>query len=113
MRINEYKQLICKTLEKHHLLNLSEIHKYVPDAHFASIYRNTESLCRDGILKKVIIDKNNVRYELGSHNHGHFVCNNCETVEEVSVPSSIKKSHIISDMLIRGMCGGCSKVKNV
>jgi len=109
MRNNEYKQLICNTLERNHLLSLAEIHKEVPGAHFASIYRNTESLCKDNILKKIIIDKNNVRYELSSHNHGHLVCNDCDGIEEITVPESIKKIHNISDMLVRGMCGDCNQ----
>jgi Fe2+ or Zn2+ uptake regulation protein len=108
MRSNEYKQTICDILEKHHLLNLSEIHTEIPDAHFASIYRNVESLCKDGTLKKVVIGKNNVRYELASHGHGHFVCNDCDSVKEVDVPQSIKQNHSqVSDVLIRGLCDNC------
>lgn len=111
MRNNEYKQTICQVLEKHHLLSLSEIHTEIPHAHFASIYRNTENLCDEGVLKKVVMSKNNVRYELASHKHGHFVCNDCDSVEEVHVPESVKKSHAyISDMLIRGICNTCKNI---
>ncbi len=108
MRSSEYKQIISNILEKHHLLNLAEIHTYIPDAHFTSIYRNVEALCKDGILKKIVINKNNVRYELASHGHGHFVCNDCHSIEEVHVPEAIKRGHSqISDMLIRGLCDNC------
>ena len=108
MRTNEYKKSICGVLEKHHLLSLSAIHKEIPDAHFASIYRNVEALCESGILKKVVIGKNNIQYELTSHGHGHFVCNDCDLVKEVDVPPSIKQKHSqVSDMLIRGLCDNC------
>lgn len=108
MRSNEYKQSICEVLKKHHLLNLSEIHTEIPNAHFASIYRNVEALYKDGTLKKVVIGKNNIRYELASHSHGHFVCNDCDSVKEVDVPKSIKNNHSqVSHILIRGLRGLC------
>lgn len=109
MKYHRYKDSIIKVLEKNHLLNLAEIHTQVPDAHFASIYRNVEGLCNEGVLKKVIVDKNNVYYELASHNHGHFVCDSCDEVTEVPVPKSIQKNHQnLSEMTIRGTCKDCS-----
>ena len=110
MRTNEYKKLILAVMEKNHLLSLAEIHAQIPDAHFASIYRNVESLCEKGVLKKVTIDKNNTQYEMASHGHGHFVCNDCNTVEEMEVPESIKGARAsVSDMLVRGKCEDCIK----
>lgn len=114
MRSNEYKKLICEVLENHHLLSLAEIHDYIAEAHFASIYRNVEGLCKEGVLKKIVVDKKDVRYELTSHDHGHFVCNDCDLVEEVDVPNLVKKNYVqVSDVMIRGICKDCFKVKNI
>ena len=93
-------------------MNLAEIHIHIPNAHFASIYRNVEALCNDGILKKIIISKDNVKYELASHNHGHFVCNDCENIEKIHVPESIKNSHSqVSDLTVRGLCDECNNTE--
>jgi Fe2+ or Zn2+ uptake regulation protein len=109
MKKDTYKQMICRLLQEHHLLNLSEIHECIPDAHFASIYRNVEALCKDGVLKKIVISKDNVKYELASHSHGHFVCDDCEEIEEIQMPKTIMNNHTeISDMTVRGVCDNCS-----
>jgi len=114
MRGNEYKKIITEVLRNNHILNLSEIHAKVPEAHFASIYRNVEAMCDEGILKKVVMGKNNVRYELSSHGHGHFICNDCDVVQELDVPIFTDNRRImISDMLVRGLCGDCSDTKLV
>lgn len=109
MRSNTYKKSICEVLEKHHLLNLSEIHEQIPEAHFASVYRNAEALCQEGIVKKIVVDRDNVKYELASNNHGHFVCDDCSVIEELSIPQSIKSAKPkTSDMLVRGLCKDCA-----
>lgn len=114
MRANEYQKIIAKVLQQHHLLSLAEIHAQVPEAHFTSIYRNVEHMCDEGLLKKVVISKNNVRYELASHGHGHFVCNDCDTVAEVDVPVSMNRHYAqISEMLLRGVCVDCSSAQKV
>lgn len=108
MRSSEYKQKIYEVFKTHHLLSLSEIHTFIPEAHFASIFRNVESLCEDGVLKKVVVDKNNIQYELASHDHGHFICNDCSSIHEVELKPFKKKTHHVSDVTIRGVCEDCS-----
>jgi len=113
MRSSIYRNLICDVLQKHHLLNLSEIHKHIPDAHFASIYRNIEALHKGGILRKVTIDKNNVKYELASHDHGHFACIECESVSEIDITLNTHQKQSVgnvSDILVRGLCLKCTNI---
>lgn len=110
MRTSEYQQPIFEVLEKHHLLTMAQIHEQIPNAHFASIYRNVEALCKKGIVKKVVVGKKNIQYELASHSHGHFVCDDCDDVSEFEVPKAMYKTHgKISDVVVRGTCDDCGE----
>lgn len=114
MRLNSYKNQILELFRSNHLLSLEQIHGNISEAHFASIYRNVESLCNANVLKKVVISKNNVFYELASHNHAHFVCDGCEVVQEYDLPKEYLQSRtigLVSDVMIRGKCLGCATIK--
>lgn len=112
MRSSVYKDKILVLFNQNHLLNLDEIHKKVPKAHFVSIYRNVENLCAEGLVKKLVVDKNNTYYELASHDHAHFICNDCNQVTECDLnkqnftPNGVG---VISDVLLRGKCVTCVK----
>jgi Fe2+ or Zn2+ uptake regulation protein len=113
MRINIYKNKILKLLEKNHLLGISDIHKKVRDANYSTIYRNVEQLVSDSLLKKIILDKDRVVYEINNsrNNHDHFVCTDCGDIEEINISENLQlsKKYKIKDLLVRGSCQDCNK----
>lgn len=111
MNKNIYKEKILNLLKKHHLLNISDIHKNIKDADYSTIFRNVEQLVKENKIKKIIIDKNNTNYESIEEDHYHFICNKCEKIEEIKEKIKIKNKEI-TDILIRGYCNKCKKSIN-
>jgi len=113
MRTNIYKDKIIKLLSRKHLLSIADIHKTLPEADYSTVYRNIEQLTSDKKIKKVVLDKGVVLYEINNeqNNHDHFVCNDCGSVEElerVDIDLVFLKNHNITDVLVRGVCQGCN-----
>jgi Fe2+ or Zn2+ uptake regulation protein len=108
MRNSSYKNNILKMLSKKHLLSVAEIREEV-GGDFSTVFRNLESLVKEGIIKKVVVSKDSVMYEKVSANpHDHFVCDDCGTVEEIKINrKGIKSKGSIKDILVRGVCTSC------
>lgn len=109
MRNSSYKNSILEMLSKKHLLSVAEIQKEV-GGDFSTVFRNLESLVKEGAIKKVVISKDSVMYEkVGKSEHDHFVCEGCGKVDSVDIKHDrLKVSGVIKDILIRGLCGKCS-----
>ena len=113
MRTNIYKDKILDLLKKNHLLSISDIHKKISGADYSTVYRNIEQLAIDKEIKKVILDKDKVMYEVSDkkNNHDHFVCVDCGSVDEIERPiinlPSFKKYNV-TDVLVRGFCQNCN-----
>jgi Fe2+ or Zn2+ uptake regulation protein len=108
MRTNIYKQKIIDLLNKHHLLSISQIHKYISEANNSTIFRNIEELLKQGQIRKIIVDDKNTSYELTNHTHDHFICNDCGKIESVKISHNIIKNKKIDNIIIRGNCNDCN-----
>lgn len=113
MRTNIYKDKILTILKKKHLLSIAEINKIIPEADHSTVFRNIEQLVGERQIKKILINNRSIAYELSSENHNHFICDSCGMVEliNISAKNSVLKNKIISDITVRGSCGGCNKRK--
>lgn len=109
MRTSVYKNKIIDILQKNHLMSISDIHKGLPDADFSTIFRNINSLCEIGKVKKITLDKDVVVYELvDGHSHDHFMCDDCGRIESIHLERKIKVgNNIVKDILFRGTCEEC------
>ena len=113
MRTNIYKDKIIALLEKNHLLSISDIHKKISDADYSTVYRNIEQLVSDEEIKKVVLDKDSVVYEINNikNKHDHFICTDCGSVDEIErsvISLGFLKKHNITDVLFRGICKSCN-----
>lgn len=111
VRNSVYKNKILEILAKKHLLSVADIQKEV-EADFSTVFRNLEALVKDGLAKKVVISKDQVLYEKagGEHQHDHFVCDDCGTIEEIKINrKGIKQKGVVRDILVRGVCVDCEK----
>jgi len=112
MRANIYKDKIIKLLKTKHLLSISDIHKKISDVDYSTVYRNVEQLINDGDIKKVVLDKDRIMYEIKSNDnqHDHFVCTSCGFIDELdrsTLKSESFKNYMITDILIKGLCMRC------
>ncbi len=111
MRTNVYKQKILDVLSKSHLISIADIHTQIPEADYSTIFRNVESLSKDGLIKKIILGKGVVMYEsVSNHAHDHFVCDDCGKVETLHLSRDFKLNGnaIIKDILLKGTCDDCN-----
>lgn len=78
----------------------------------ATVY-NTLALFEDkGLVTAIGTDQGKIRYDLVEHPHGHFICQSCGEVTNVSYEVSydpiIQDFQVQSEeMVIRGICDKC------
>lgn len=106
MKTNRYKEIIKKYISKNHLVSMSEISRFIPEANFSTIYRNVEQMVTDNELKKIVFDKDNIKYELSEYEHNHFICDECGDVDEVELKLK-DKTKVMRDAVVHGVCGKC------
>ena len=107
MRTNQYKEPILKTLKKGHLFTIADVQKQLPNVNHSTLFRNLEQLAEEGLVRKVTLKKNKVAYELNKE-HGHFVCDLCDEVSELNIPTSgLKRGYVVSDVVAHGTCAAC------
>jgi len=72
-------------------LSIKEIKKIVgkQGSDVATLYRNTESLTKEGLLVKVNLNGKNAAYELSSRgHHHHLICKSCGKVSDVKISTN-------------------------
>lgn len=108
MRTSSTQDTIISILNEHHLLSMKEIASRM-NVDFSTIFRNVETMCAHQLLKKIVIDKDTVKYELADHTHDHFICDDCGTIKEIALPAkeSLVAYGAISDIIIHGTCKAC------
>lgn len=108
-----------------HFLNLDHAQSY-SDLKFSlkgeidksTLYRNLTSFEQAGIIHRINDHTGTSKYAFGelpngSHNHAHFVCETCETVYCMEVPTPIKlnvpegfQTNKVQT-IIKGVCAKC------
>lgn len=86
-----------------------------------TFYRSFKTLNERGIIHKIVIDSQVVKYELSSSisnkgQHAHFYCNVCDTVQcievaeipDVMVPKDFKTYEV--ELMVKGQCDKCSDI---
>jgi Fe2+ or Zn2+ uptake regulation protein len=89
--------------------------------HMASISRTTvynvlNLLCDQGVVKRIAIEKNEMRYDANISNHMHFKCIDCGKVydlhtvsfPEVSIPDGFTMHEV--QVNISGNCPACDAI---
>ncbi len=91
----------------------------IPNISLGTVYRNLNTLAKEGLIKKIEIDEGNDRFDKTLFDHNHIKCINCHKV--VDINSKISESEIrkieeetgfkITDcnFNINGICSDCMK----
>jgi len=114
MRTSTYRSKILDVLENAHLLSIMDICNSIPEVDFSTVFRNLEQLCSQGKVKRIVIDRDLVLYELVNidNPHDHFFCNNCHIILSLTPQKkflALMPNTEISDILVRGICEQCKK----
>lgn len=87
----------------------------------ATVYNTIELLCSAGIVRKLLFDTHQARYELAEKTHSHLVCTQCGEIREVDLDGIDSKLASISfnnfspayvSTCIYGICEACLTKQN-
>ncbi len=76
---------ICKILQRAQKpLSVPELQKKLKglygNTHKTSLYRNLEHLSHAGIVDRIVIDPQQIYYEIQNTHHHHVMCRNCQSI---------------------------------
>lgn len=112
MRVNHTKEKILHILSQSHLLTIAEIQEEIQKIEsidYSTVYRNIDQLLIENKIKKINIDKI-VKYELATHKHNHFICDNCGNVDSIDAKITHVSDKVkINDVVFHGHCDDCLK----
>ena len=87
----------------------------------ATIYSTLELLCSSGVVRKLLFDTHQARYEMAELTHSHLVCTECGEIREIDLDEIDKRLATMSftgfspayvSTCIYGLCDKC-RSKNI
>lgn len=87
----------------------------------ATIYSTLELLCSSGVVRKLLFDTHQARYEMAELTHSHLVCTECGEIREIDLEEIDKRlaemtfpgfSAAYVSTCIYGLCDKC-RTKNL
>lgn len=124
MNYSKQREIILDTLQKNVVHPTAEyiyeiLKKENSKISLATLYRNLNQLAEKGIIKKIDGLESSSHYDHNTHEHYHFICDNCKKVFDLSqdiAPEIVQKieketgftvtSH---DIVVHGICKDCKK----
>lgn len=82
----------------------------------ATIYSTLELLCGAGIVRRLLFDTHQARYEMAGETHSHLVCTECGDIKEIDLDDERSKIYASSlegftpayiSTCIYGICSKC------
>lgn len=90
----------------------------IPTLSKTTVYNALSSFVNSGLVRKLIIDENETRYEIAEILHGHFKCVECGKITnfDIDIVSSFSKElknfKITSrEIILKGICPMCLSKK--
>jgi len=91
-----------------------------PSVSKATIYRNLSNLADEGVLRRVRLPDQPVRYETRTSPHFHFCCERCGRIMDLEIDYDIEVDARVAaetgfrimrhELLFRGLCAECGAV---
>jgi len=97
------------------------VRKKLPNVSLGTVYRNLETMYRNGMIVKIETPDGQKRFDYDTSNHPHFRCENCGKIEDIPLelqapvldPGNewVKNRKIRSSTLhYQGLCEECASV---
>ena len=124
IRNTNQRQLIYEFLESSLTHPTAEqifngVRKKLPRISFGTVYRNLDTLEKQGSITGLKYSKEHIRYHIGADNHYHFVCEHCDKVENLEMGelfdlnNQVSKRHGVKvnkhSLFFYGLCKDCEK----
>ena len=90
------------------------LRREVPTLSRTTVYNTLEILVEAGLVRVVTIEDTQARYDINTHEHGHFKCNSCGFVYDFAVEIGALPTQGLEgarvdakDVYFRGTCSKC------
>ncbi len=127
MNYSRQREIILETLQANVVHPTAEylyavLKAKAPNISLATLYRNLNQLADNGVIKKIDGLEAPSHYDHNTHEHYHFICDECKRVFDVSsdvAPDIVRKTEeetgfIVKkhDIIFNGICRDClEKIK--
>lgn len=98
---------------------LKRVRQRIPNVSSDTVYRVLYWLEDEGLISRVQVSDDRLRFDGNAEDHHHFVCSECKTirdfgcaeVDELDIPDEVKAWGEIEGrhLLVRGVCRECLK----
>ncbi len=92
------------------------LEKNIPTLSKTSIYNSLKIFVKEGVVKEVTIEENEVRYDATTERHGHFKCIECGSLTDINLEcescsfKGLKGGKVLDEHIyLRGICSDCLK----
>lgn len=117
-RIKIYQYLITKKNHPSVDLIYQALKEEMPCLSRTTVYNTLNIFLEGGVVKQVIVEDNEARYDADISVHGHFRCSECGQiydfrVEDIKIDNEELKNFFIEEKHIyfRGKCASCKNKK--
>ncbi|MBD5357160.1 MAG: transcriptional repressor [Bacteroides sp.] len=113
-------EILKSVVECNEHFDADSLHKMLDEKGYhvsrATVYNTIELLCGAGIVRKLLFDTHQARYELAEKTHCHLVCTQCGEIREIDLDEIDKKLSAVSlrgfspayvSTCIYGICESC------
>ncbi|HCX61405.1 MAG TPA: transcriptional repressor [Clostridiales bacterium] len=90
------------------------LHDEVPTLSKTTVYNTLNSLIDAGLVRTINIEDNEVRYDINTHNHGHFKCESCKNIFDFDIDiDSFEANQLYGfetndkNVFFKGICKSC------
>ncbi len=95
------------------------VRKRLPRISLGTVYRNLERMSREGVIQKLEMGGDHMRFDPNPRDHNHFKCTQCGAVEDINfsfdesflnIDASWKKERRIEGcvVILHGLCAECA-----
>jgi len=92
----------------------THLQQQVPTISKSTIYNTLDLFAESGLIRTLSLEGNEMRYDIITEPHGHFICDQCRTIFNFSLTLDSIKSDELKDFKIidktiyyKGICAKC------
>ncbi len=89
--------------------------RHLPEISMATVYNSLEALVACGLVRQLALERGAARYCPNMREHGHFCCDRCGRIEDVTLPEAggvkLAPGYLArsTEVTIHGLCAACAK----
>lgn len=124
IRLSHQRLKVLEYLTKNHNHPTADqiyngIHDEVPTLSKTTVYNTLNSLTESGLVRVITIEDNEARYDINTHNHGHFKCELCKKIYDFNIDIDSFETNeldgfkiIDKSVYFKGICPKCLLIEN-